>query len=453
MKQLVLFFILLITATLGAQTNIICTNPAATQVLKGQYNPVTYKATLVLNRPDTISKGIRKRLSPDSLKSCILQIASYRNHNTGSDTVSSTNGIGAARRWVYSKFQQYSAVSQNRLLPAYLQFNQAICGIPQHRDIMAVLPGMDTSDKSIVIIEGHIDSRCERLCDTACKAKGVEDNASGAALVLELARVMSKYSYAHTLVFIVTIGEEQGLYGALAFATYAQQQGIQIKAVLNNDVIGGIICGQTASPPGCPGPGNLDSTQIRLFSYGAFNSPHKGLARFIKLEYKEELLSTEPVPMIINIMSAEDRTGRGGDHIPFRQLGYPAVRFTAANEDGNASVTTPGYSDRQHSVRDTLGASRLHNGVIDSFFVNFPYLARNAEINGNAAGMLGIGPRQPDFLLSAPSPGSLRIQVTKQTGFHQYRIGLRSNTNDWDSVYTITGKLVDTLRNLAPAGL
>ncbi|HEV7230681.1 MAG TPA: M28 family peptidase [Bacteroidia bacterium] len=451
MKQLFLFVLLISTIALSAQTNIICTNPAADQVLKGQYNPLTYKASTILNRPDTISRGIRKRLSPDSLKNYILQIASYRNHNTGSDTVSSTNGIGAARRWVYSRFQQYSAQNQNRLLPAYLQFNQAICGIPQHRDILAVLPGMDTSDKSIVIIEGHIDSRCEGLCDTVCKARGVEDNASGAALVLELARVMSTYSYAHTIVFMVTIGEEQGLYGAQAFATYAQQKGIQIKAVLNNDVIGGIICGQTASPPGCPGPGNLDSTQMRLFSYGAFNSAHKGLARYIKLEYKEELLPTEPVPMIINIMSAEDRTGRGGDHIPFRQLGYAAVRFTAANEDGNASVTTPGYSDRQHSVRDTLGASRLHNGVIDSFFVNFPYLARNAEINGNAAGMLGIGPKQPDFALSAPSLSSLRIQVTKQTGYHQYRIGLRTSTNDWDSVYTMTGKLIDTLGNLTPA--
>ena len=136
MKQLFLFILLLSTAALSAQTNIICTNPAADQVLKGQYNPVTYKASTVLNRPDTISRGIRKRLSPDSLKSSILQIASYRNHNTGSDTVSAINGIGAARRWVFSKFQQYSTLNQNRLLPAYLQFNQAICGIPQHREFL-----------------------------------------------------------------------------------------------------------------------------------------------------------------------------------------------------------------------------------------------------------------------------------------------------------------------------
>jgi hypothetical protein len=450
-KATSLFFACLLFYLLPAQTNIICTNPAATQVLLGQYNPLTYQASSILNRPDTISKGILARVSADSLKTSILKIATFRNHNTGSDTLSTVNGIGAARRWVYSKFQQYSAANQSRLVPSYLQFSLSVCGITQHRNIFAILPGTDTTDKSIIIIEGHIDSRCEVVCDTACKAEGVEDNASGTALVLELARVMSKYGYAHSIVFLITIGEEQGLCGAQAFAKFAQQQGIKIKAVLNNDVIGGIICGQTSSAPSCPGPGNLDSTQVRLFSFGSFNSPHKGLSRFIKLEYKEELLPFVSIPMLINIMSPEDRTGRGGDHIPFRTLNYPAMRFTAANENGNANVTAPGYTDRQHSVRDTLGASKLHNGLIDSFFVNFPYLARNAVINGNAAGMLGIGPNQPDFQLRAPSLTSLSIQITKQTGYHQYRIGLRTTTNDWDSVYTLSGKLTDTLKNLLPA--
>jgi len=446
-----LFLLLILTTRLGiSQTGILVTNPATQQVLTGSYNPSTYQASVILNRPDTLATGINKRVSPDSLKSYILTLSHFHNRNTGADTISSINGIGAARRWVYSKFGEFSAANQHRLLPAYLQFGQSICGIPQHRCIFAVLPGMDTTDKSVVIIEGHIDSRCEGVCDTACVAQGVEDNASGTALVLELARVMSRYSYNHTLVFLVTIGEEQGLYGAAAFASYAKQQGIKIKAVLNNDVIGGIICGQTSSAPSCPGPGNLDSTEVRIFSLGSFNSPHKALARFTKLEYKEELLPLVSLPMLIQIMSPEDRTGRGGDHQPFRQQGYTAVRFTSANEDGNANVTSPTYTDRQHTVRDTLGASRQHNAVIDSFFVNFPYLARNAVINGNAAAMLAIGPQQPDFVLTAPTSNSLRIQVTQQTQYHQYRIGVRTATNDWDSVYTMTGTLVDTIHNLSP---
>jgi hypothetical protein len=447
--HIVLLLVLMQTGMI-AQTGMTSTNPTALQVMLGNYNPGMYHASVILNRPDTISRGINARISPDSLKNTIIRLSRFHNRNTGSDTVSTTTGIGAARRWVYSRFQQISAANQNRLLLSYLQFNLAVCGMSQHRNIFAVLPGLDTTDKSIVLIEGHLDSRCEVLCDTACKAEGVEDNASGTALVLELARVMCRYSYNHTIVFMVTTGEEQGLYGAAAFATFAKQQGITIKAVLNNDVIGGIICGQTSSAPSCPGAGNLDSTHVRIFSYGAFNSPHKGLARYTKLEYKEELLPYVALPMGINVMSPEDRTGRGGDHQPFRQQNYTAVRFTSANEDGNANVTSGTYTDRQHSVRDTLGASRMHNSVIDSFFVNFPYLARNAVINGNAAGMIAVGPKQPDFFLTSPALGELRIQITQQTQYHQYRIGVRSVTNDWDSVYTMTGTLVDTIRSLSP---
>ena len=87
--------------------------------------------------------------------------------------------------------------------------------------------------------------------------------------------------------------------------------------------------------------------------------------------------------------------------------------------------------------------------MLDSFFVNFPYLARNTVINGNAAGMLGIGPKQPDFKLTAAGNNALRILITQQTQYHQYRIGIRTITNDWDSVYTMTGTLVDTIKGLA----
>lgn len=448
------FFLLctFFSGILFSQTLMVSTNTVAEQVMLGKYDPALYKATTVLNHPDTIVRGLNKRISPDSLKSTIIKLSTFHNRNSGSDTVSGKRGIGAARRWIYSRFQQYGTANQNRLIPSYLQFKINMCGSLQHRDIFAVLPGLDTTDKSIIIIEGHVDSRCEDVCDTLCKAEGIEDNASGTALVMELARVMSKYSYARTIVFIVTIGEEQGLYGAAAFANYASAKGIKIKAVLNNDVIGGVICGKTSSPPSCPGLNNIDSTHVRLFSYGSFNSIYKGLSRFIKLEYAEELKPISTVPMSILVMSPEDRTGRSGDHIPFRQKNFAATRFTSANEHGDAGVTVAGYSDRQHTTRDTLGVSRAGNSVIDSFFVSFPYLARNAAINGNAAGMLGIGPQKPDFLLTAVGGNAIRVQVTQQTQYKKYRIGVRTTTNDWDSVYTMTNSLVDTIRNI-PAGV
>jgi hypothetical protein len=454
MKKALIVFFSFFSITVFSQTNIICTDSnGAGQVMKGNYNPNNYLPATILDRPDTIFKGINARVNPDTLKSYILKMSTFYNRNSASDTISSTVGIGAARRWVYNKFQQYSAANQSRLLPAYIQFTLNMCGVTQHRNIIAVLPAIDTTDKEIVLIEGHLDSRCANVCDTTSKAEGIEDNASGAALVMELARIMSKYSYHNTIVFMVTTGEEQGLYGAQAFVTYAQQKGIKIKAVLNNDVIGGIICGKTSSAPSCPGYGNLDSTQVRLFSFGAFNSPFKGLCRFIKLEYKENLSHIVALPIQINVMSPEDRTGRGGDHIPFRTGGFISMRFTAANEDGDANVTDTAYHDRQHTTGDSLGTYKVlgPHSSLDSLFVNFPYLARNTVINGNAAGMLAIGPNKPDFLLTALAVNKLRIQVTVQTQYKQYRIGLRTLTNDWDSVYTMTNTLVDTITGLAPA--
>lgn len=445
-KILLLFFLLIIFLSIksyGQGTAFLVTDPIAEQVMLGNYDPTLYAASVVLNHPDTISQGIMQRINADSLKSNIIKLASFHNRNTGSDTLSSTKGFGAARNWVYSKFQEYSAANENRLLPAFFQFDQAICLVNRHKNIIAVLPGIDTTDKRIILIEGHMDSRCEVLCDTACLAQGVEDNATGTALVMELARVMSKYSYNHTIVFMITTSEEQGLYGAEAFADYATLKGIQIKAVQNNDVIGGIVCGVTSSAPSCPGLNDIDSTQVRLFSYGGFNSKHKQYARFSKLEYKEELLPYVSVPMTVSIMSAEDRTGRGGDHIPFRQHNYTAIRYTSANEHGNANVADTAYSDRQHTTRDTLGVDTNGDFVVDSFFVDFNYLARNAVINGNAAGMAAIGPKSPDFTVVAIGTNMVEVTITQETGYAYYRFADRTTTNDWDSVYIMTGT-VDT---------
>lgn len=442
---LLLFFIIgSMSFSTDAQLVNICTNPAAQQVMLGSYDPAAYVATTVISDPTTISTGLNSRVSPDSLHAYLNTLRSFQTRNTGSDTASTVRGFGAARRWVYAKFQQISAQNENRLLPSYLQFDTTICGITRHKNIFAVLPGTDTSDKSIIIIEGHMDSRCAGLCDTACSAQGMDDNGSGTSLVIELARIMSMYSYNHTIVFLVTTGEEQGLYGAQAFVTYVQQHGIKVKAVLNNDITGGIICGHTASAPGCPGYEDIDSTQVRIFSYGGFNSFHKGLARFIKLEYKEMILPVATVPMTIDIMTPEDRTGRGGDHIPFRTLNYTAVRFTSANEDGNADVTNPSYIDRQHTSSDSIGVDVDGDGLIDTFFVDFDYLSRNTVINGNAAAMMGVGPQTPDFTLTTTG-GNLIINITQHPEYLNYRVGVRTVSNDWDSVYTFTGSVTDTI--------
>lgn len=440
MKKFLLPVAAMLSLPAAAQSNMISTNPVAEQVMLGNYNAATYLAANIINGPGTIAQELDLRVSPDSLHAYLNELRKFQNRNTGSDTVSNTKGIGAARRWIYSKFQQFSAQNENRLLPSYLQFDLSVCSILQHKNVFAVLPGMDVNAKGIVIIEAHMDSRCADLCDTTCLAEGMEDNGSGTALVIELARVMSKYSFNHTIVFMAVTGEEQGLAGADAFAKYAKARGIEIKAVQNNDVIGGIMCGITSSPPGCPGHNNIDSTNVRLFSQGGFNSPHKQLARFVKLEYKEMVAHLAKVPMGIHIMSAEDRTGRGGDHIPFRQQGYTAIRFTSANEHGNADVSAPGYQDRQHTSSDILGVDTDNDMVLDSFFVDFNYLARNAVINGNAMAMAALGPQTPDFYLTSTSLTEVKVNIISPNPYPYYRVAVRvNNNNDWDTVYTIAG--------------
>ena len=439
------FLVFALSYSLNAQNNILSTNPLAEQILLGNYDAADYLPSQIINLPSDIVQGINQELSPDSLKAYIIRLSEFKNRNTGADTTSLTEGMGAARRWVYSKFQEFSAARENRLIPSYLQFDQTVCNMTQHRNVFAVLPGTNTADPSMILIEGHLDSRCDQVCDIDCLAEGVEDNASGTALVIELARVMSKYTFERTIVFMTTTGEEQGLVGANAFAQYTQDKNLNVKAVLNNDVVGGIICGETSSPPSCPGLNDIDSTQVRLFSAGSSNSPHKSLARYSKLQYQEELLQYVSVPMQVTIMSFEDRLGRGGDHIPFSDRGLPAIRYTSANEHGDAGID-PDYHDRQHTSDDLLGVDTDGDQIIDSFFVDFNYLARNAVINGITAGLIGNNPPTPDFTLTTSS-GLIKVEIDDPLNYNHYRIGLRSLQNDFDSLYTI----IDTNRmNIVP---
>ncbi|MBA3647802.1 MAG: M28 family peptidase [Chitinophagales bacterium] len=438
LSEFIFLFLFLLPFSSLAQTNIICTNPIAEQVMAGNYDPAAYHLSLFSDDPNVISQGINDFINSDSLKADLEKLGTFFNRNTASDTVSPTRGIGAARRWVYQKFQQFSTSNSGHLLSSYLQFDTTICTMRRHRDVFAVLPGTDTSDHSIIIIESHLDSRCVDNCDTSCLAEGIDDNGSGTALVIELARVLSKYNFKHTIVFLANIGEEQGLFGSTAFVNYAQQKSIDIKAVLNNDIVGGVLCGHTSSPPSCSPFGDIDSTELRVFSYGGFNSLHKGLARYIKLQYQERLLPIAKVPMLISLMAAEDRTGRGGDHIPFRQRGYTAIRFTSANENGNANVTDPGYIDNQHTSRDVLGYDTNSDGSLDSFLVDVHYLARNAQINAEAAAIAAISPKTPDFDLSL-NGNQFNITIHSAESYPKYDIGVRTLSYDFDSVYTIYG--------------
>ncbi|MBR9921583.1 MAG: M28 family peptidase [Bacteroidetes bacterium] len=447
-RTLPILLLLLMSLAVSAQTNITVTNPEAEAVLMGDFDPADYAQTDPMFDPYLISEMLVSEINADSLKSYLEQMSTFGNRNTGSDTTSTTFGMGAARRWAYEKFKTFDAQAEDRLLVSYLQFDEPICGMGQHRNVFAVLPGQGPQAEEFVLVEGHLDSRCEDNCDVDCMAEGMEDNGSGSALVLELARVMSQYSYNRTIVFVLTTGEEQGLWGAEAFSKWIKDNDLPLLAVFNNDVIGGVICGETASPPGCPGLNDVDSINVRIYSQGSYNSPNKQLARFTKLEFQEMADQFMAVKPVINIMTPEDRTGRGGDHIPFRERGYPSIRFTSANEHGDGNPSQPDYHDRQHSMEDVLGVDTDGDMILDSFFVDFNYLARNTIINGNAIAMAAAGPIAPTNFEVVPVNNGFEVSFDDPNDYGVYRIGIRTpSTNDWDTVYTIYNSL-DTIYGL-----
>ena len=154
--------------------------------------------------------------------------------------------------------------------------------------------------------------------------------------------------------------------------------------------------------------------------------------------YDEKLKPVARVPMDVNVMGQEDRTGRGGDHIPFRERGYRNLRFTSANEHGNGSPDA-NYTDRQHTVHDILGIDTDGDQQIDSFFVDFNYLARNTVINASSASLLAQGPAIPEFILHNETTG-LRVEVVNPGGAIEYRVGVRDgSTPEFDQFYSFTG--------------
>lgn len=445
MKKSLFFLLILMSLTLHSysQTNITLNNPEAQQILLGNYDPTNYTPVVIINHPDSILNGIVNDVSKDTLISYLLKIDSYHNRNTGSDTLSETRGIGAVRRWIHKKYSEYRTQCENRLVVTYMDFDVNVCGQNHHRNVLAILPGLDTTNKEIMVLEGHFDTRCQGVCDTSCYSPGMEDNGSGTVLVMELARIMSRYAFDHTILFASVTGEDQGLYGSTALSTYMKNNNIPIRSVFNNDVIGGIICGQTSSPPSCPGLNAIDSTHVRIFSYSyandtSWNSPHKQLARYIRLHQDERINPLLSTPMTVDIIVFEDRIGRSGDQVPFRQRGYTSIRFCSKNEHGNGAGIPP---DRQHTTGDILGLDTTvpPDGVIDSFFVDPNYLRRNIIMNGVNLGLLAIAPPSPlpEFTLSGDT-----VSITLQnadTVYKHYRVGIRSRHSRslyFDTVYT-----------------
>lgn len=334
-----------------------------------------------------IQKMIRE-ISAKNVEASIRRLVSFGTRNTLSEQDNPTRGIGAARDWIFAEFQKISADCANCLTVEKQTFLQPKAPrIPEPTNltnVVATLKGT-TNPERVYVVSGHYDSMCSSPTDGKCDAPGANDDASGTAAVIELARVMSKRKYDATIVFMTVAGEEQGLLGARYFAEQAAIAKMNIEGMFTNDIIGGVTT-QKNSPnrsrvrvfsEGVPSNETEAEGNTRRSVGGENDSQSRQLARFIK-EQSDRYLKDFKVWMIYR----RDRYLRGGDHIPFLEKGFSAVRITEADED---------YTHQHQNVR-------TENGVFygdTPEFVDFEYVANVTRVNMIALSSLALAPARP----------------------------------------------------------
>jgi len=333
-----------------------------------------------------------KAVSAKRIRANIDKLVSFGTRSTISaqdpDVVTSGHGIGAAREWLKAEFERYSKECGGCLEVKTDSFIQQ----PEERiprpteitNVYAVLKGTDAENaKRIVLVTGHYDSRNTDILNITDAAPGANDDGSGTAVSLECARVLSKLKFPATIVFLAVAGEEQGLNGSHHFAEMAKQQGWDVEAALNNDIVGG-----DKNP-------EQDHSLVRVFSEGlpaAATDQHirrirmlggendsgsRQLARYIYDVART--YDTEVKPMLVFRL---DRYLRGGDHYSFNQQGFAAVRFTEYRED---------FHHQHQNVRSENG---IEYGDLPKF-VDFDYVAHVARLNAATLASLASAPAPP----------------------------------------------------------
>jgi hypothetical protein len=369
---------------------------------------------------------IVSEISARNIEATIRKLVSFGTRNTLSEQNNPNRGIGAARDWLYAEFQKAAAQSGGRMTVEKQTYEQAKAArVPEPTmvtNVVATLKGTQPESASrVYVVSGHYDSMCSSPTDAKCDAPGANDDASGTAAVLEMARVMAKYKFDATIVFMAVAGEEQSLLGATHFAEEAKKNNMDIEAMFTNDIVGNTLGGN----------GVRDRRSVRVFSEGVpsnetqqeatsrrsvggeNDSQSRQLARFIK-EVSERYVPAMNVWMIYR----RDRYGRGGDHIPFLERGYAAVRFTETNEN---------YQHQHQNVRIEKG---IQYGDLPQF-VDFDYIANVARVNAAALAVLASAPARPK---NVTMPGGLandtelKWEANKESDLAGYEIVWRDTT-------------------------
>lgn len=352
----------------------------------------TFSQSPVIIQKDPEIEQMLKEVSADSLQSYIKTMVGFGTRNTLSTQREAHRGIGAAKRWVLSKFNQFAKQSNGRLTAiidstTYQPDGRRVDSVINLGNVVATLKGTDPKDTRIFLISGHLDNMRSNVMDRTGDAPGANDDGSGSAAVIECARIMSRHSFPATVIFITVSGEEQGLLGANYMATKSKKMGLNIEADLNNDIMGSNNTSETNI---------INNTQIRVFSEGlpffeleknASNIRQLGLendgksrqlARYVK-EVGERYVENLQIVMIYR----NDRFLRGGDHTPYVENGYAAVRITEMNEN---------YYRQHQNVRTENG---INYGDLPEH-IDYEYLRKNTGMNLVNLSNLAKAPAMPE---------------------------------------------------------
>jgi len=354
---------------------------------------VAAPATLATSGPDTtrhqaqIDKIVAE-ISPKRIENYINKLVSFETRHTMSDTVSETRGIGAARRWIKSELERCGAGKLQVSFDSHVAPVSARITRPTEIvNAVATLPGtQEASKERLYVVSGHYDSRNTDVMDAEGKAPGANDDASGTAAVMEMACVMAKYKFDATLVFMAVAAEEQGLLGAGHWAKQARANNLNVAGMFTNDIIGSSRADD----------GRVDNKQVRLFAQsipatkemsdavrqlvatgGENDSISRQLARHVKEQGERYVKGFK-----VSVIQRHDRYLRGGDHMPFLEQGYAALRFTEPNED---------FSHQHQNLRTENG--KVYGDLIE--FVDFDYTAKVAKVNAAALASLALAPSAP----------------------------------------------------------
>jgi len=376
--------------------------------------------------------NIVREIDARNIEATIRKLVSFGTRNTLSEQNDPKRGIGAARDWLYAEFLKAAEASNGRMTVEKQSYEQAKAArVPEPTiltNVVATIKGSqpEASDR-IYVVSGHYDSMCSSPTDAKCDAPGANDDASGTAAVLEMARVMAKYEFDATIVFMAVAGEEQGLLGSTHFAEQAKQKNWNVDAMFTNDIVGNSLGGNGVRDrghvrvfsEGVPSNETAAEATTRRSVGGENDSASRQLARFIK-ETGDTFVPQFKVMMIYR----RDRYGRGGDHIPFLERGYPAVRFTEVNEE---------FRHQHQNVRVENG---VQFGDLPEF-VDFAYIANVARVNAASLAALAWAPSRPKGVTIVAQRLSndteLRWDANKEPDLAGYEIVWRETT---DAVWT-----------------